>query len=111
MTFRKPAGKGAVERIKLDSAASHIIEECRMVLPGIQALFGFQHRQTEPKEVSERFVWPSSNILLAAMYPLAVAIALDVYVVATVVAQSDAAGALVAAALLVVFALLWIFVP
>jgi hypothetical protein len=152
MTFPKPDGKGIVERIKLDSAASHIIEECRMVLPGIQALFGFQliavfnqgfaekvshlhqmvhlvalvltvlatvlvmtpaalHRQAEPKEVSERFIWLSSNILLAAMYPLAVAVALDVYVVATIVMQSDIAGAILAAALLVVFAVLWIFVP
>jgi len=39
---RKPAGKGETQEIKLEAAASHIIEECRMVLPGIQALFGFQ---------------------------------------------------------------------
>lgn len=30
------------EPLSLDSAAKHILEECRMVLPGIQALFGFQ---------------------------------------------------------------------
>jgi hypothetical protein len=30
------------EELSLDSAARHILEECRMVLPGIQALFGFQ---------------------------------------------------------------------
>jgi hypothetical protein len=30
------------EQINLDSATRHILEECRMVLPGIQALFGFQ---------------------------------------------------------------------
>jgi hypothetical protein len=30
------------ERIPLHTATSHILEECRMVLPGIQALFGFQ---------------------------------------------------------------------
>src|SRR5690349_5676474 len=27
---------------KLSDATSHLLEECRMVLPGIQALFGFQ---------------------------------------------------------------------
>jgi putative Mn2+ efflux pump MntP len=27
---------------KLSEAVSHLLEECRMVLPGIQALFGFQ---------------------------------------------------------------------
>jgi hypothetical protein len=30
------------EKLSLDSATKHILEECRMVLPGIQALFGFQ---------------------------------------------------------------------
>jgi hypothetical protein len=30
------------EREKLPDVASHLLEECRMVLPGIQALFGFQ---------------------------------------------------------------------
>jgi Family of unknown function (DUF6328) len=30
------------EQLSLDAATRHILEECRMVLPGIQALFGFQ---------------------------------------------------------------------
>ena len=30
------------ERIPLESAVTHLLEECRMVLPGVQALFGFQ---------------------------------------------------------------------
>src|SRR5438445_33623 len=42
MAVAKPAGKGATEDLSLDAAASHLLEECRMVLPGIQALFGFQ---------------------------------------------------------------------
>jgi hypothetical protein len=42
MDIAKPAGSGRTEPIKLDSAATHLLEECRMVLPGIQALFGFQ---------------------------------------------------------------------
>jgi hypothetical protein len=29
-------------RVKLADAVSHLLEECRMILPGIQALFGFQ---------------------------------------------------------------------
>ena len=38
------AGRQAEERedVKLSQAASYLIEECRMVLPGVQALFGFQ---------------------------------------------------------------------
>jgi hypothetical protein len=31
-----------VREISLEDAAAHLLEECRMVLPGIQALFGFQ---------------------------------------------------------------------
>ena len=30
------------EQVKLSEAASFLLEECRMVLPGIQAIFGFQ---------------------------------------------------------------------
>jgi len=30
------------EKLPLSQAVSHLLEECRMVLPGLQALFGFQ---------------------------------------------------------------------
>jgi len=30
------------QHLDLEKAAAHLLEECRMVLPGIQALFGFQ---------------------------------------------------------------------
>jgi Family of unknown function (DUF6328) len=30
------------EKLPLSKAGEHLLEECRMVLPGIQALFGFQ---------------------------------------------------------------------
>src|SRR5262245_25946426 len=42
MGIRKPVGAGKKEEVKLAAAASYLLEECRMVLPGIQALFGFQ---------------------------------------------------------------------
>ena len=31
-----------VEQVKLSQAASYLLDECRMVLPGVQAIFGFQ---------------------------------------------------------------------
>ena len=31
-----------VDPVSLEAAVSHLLEECRMVLPGLQALFGFQ---------------------------------------------------------------------
>jgi Family of unknown function (DUF6328) len=152
MAVAKPAGKGATEDISLDAAASHLLEECRMVLPGIQALFGFQliavfnqgfgeklshgaqlvhllalvltalamalvmtpaalHRLSEPRSVSERFVWMASKMVLAGMVPLAIGVGLDVYVVARVVTASTGAGSVIGAALLAVFAWLWFLLP
>ncbi len=152
MSFAKPAGTGKTEPLSLDSAASDILEECRMVLPGIQALFGFQliavfnqgfaeklshpeqmvhlaallltalamalvmtpaalHRMSEPKAVSERFVWMASNMVLAGMLPLALAIGLDAYLVASIIARSDLVGVVVAVLLVLVFGGLWLLLP
>jgi predicted lysophospholipase L1 biosynthesis ABC-type transport system permease subunit len=152
MPLSKPAGTGHREEISLDAAARHVLEECRMVLPGIQALFGFQliavfnqgfgeklshaqqvlhlvaivlttlamalvmtpaalHRQAGPKAVSDRFLWLASNMVLAGMFPLAVAVGLDAYVVASVVLHNDLIAAILALALLAVFAFLWLYLP
>ena len=152
MALQKPAGTGQKQQISLDSAATHLLEECRMVLPGIQALFGFQliavfnqgfgeklsqvgqmvhlvalilttlsmalvmtpaalHRQAEPKAVSERFLWLASSMVLAAMVPLAVAVGLDSYVVASIVLKSELLGALLGVLLMLVFASLWFVLP
>jgi hypothetical protein len=153
MSIEKPAqGAGRKEPIKLDAAARHLLEECRMVLPGIQALFGFQliavfnegfalklsdpeqrthllaialvgvavalvmapaaiHRQTQQREVSERFIWLSSRLVIASMYPLAVALCLDVYLIARVILGSYAASGAIAGALLLVLMALWVVVP
>jgi hypothetical protein len=152
MALSKPIGEGRIEQVTLDKAAQHMLEECRMVLPGIQALFGFQliavfnegfseklsgpqqlmhlaaivlvgiaialvmapaalHRQAEPQEVSERFVWLSSNLLLASMYPLAIAICLDTWLVSSIIVGHDAAGIAVALVLLMIFGLFWLVLP
>ena len=152
MALAKPVGSGKKEEISLDSAAAHVLEECRMVLPGIQALFGFQliavfnqgfdeklshaaqvlhlvaivlttlsmalvmtpaalHRQAEPKEVSERFLWMASNMVLAGMFPLALAVGLDAYVVASIVLDKHWVAALLAVVLMAVFAVLWLVLP
>ncbi len=34
--------RGHTEELPLAEAVTHLLEECRMVLPGVQALFGFQ---------------------------------------------------------------------
>jgi len=152
MAVSKPVGEGRIEQVTLDKAAQHMLEECRMVLPGIQALFGFQliavfnqgfseklsepqqlihlaaivlvgiaialvmapaalHRQAEPQQVSERFVWLSSKLLLASMYPLAIAICLDAWLVTSIIVGRDTAGIAVAIALLAIFGLFWLLLP
>src|SRR5262245_45139763 len=123
-----------------------------MVLPGIQALFGFQliavfnqgfdeklssiermlhffalflvalsaglvmapaaiHRQSQLREVSERFIWLSSRLLLASMWPLALGLTLDVYLIARIVFQAPFVGLAFALILLVVLLVLWILLP
>jgi len=152
MALPKPRGKGRKEEISLDDAATHLLEECRMVLPGIQALFGFQliavfnqgfgeklshaqqlvhlaaivlttlamalvmtpaalHRQAEPTSVSERFLWIASTVVLAGMFPLALAVGLDANLVANVVLHNDGAAAALAIALVAVFFFLWLVLP
>jgi hypothetical protein len=45
------------------------------------------------------------------MFPLAVAVGLDAYVVASVVLHNDLIAAILALALLAVFAFLWLYLP
>jgi hypothetical protein len=140
------------ESISLESATTYILEECRMVLPGIQALFGFQliavfsegfqnnlssgkqllhlaaivlvtvaialvmapaalHRQSQRQAVSKRFIELSSALLLAGMYPLAIGLVLDVYLITGVIAGNELSGLVVALGLLAVFGALWLWLP
>ena len=140
------------EELSLDSAATHLLEECRMVLPGIQALFGFQlvavfspgfseklssgeqelhflsialvvisvalvmapaaiHRQRDPFTISDRFVYLASRLLLLSMWPLAVSLCLDVYLIARVIFNSMKLGVLVSVSLFILFLGLWFMLP
>jgi len=131
---------------------SHLLEECRMVLPGIQALFGFQliavfnqpfwdrldpshrslhfiamflvvismalvmtpaayHRQVKAKKMTQHFIALSSRLLLWSMFPLMMAICVDVYLIATMIFQNRIWSLLVAMSLLALFFMLWILLP
>jgi hypothetical protein len=147
------AGKRDAERqdVELSQAASYLLDECRMVLPGIQATFGFQliaifnerfardlasleqtlhfisltlvalsaalvmtpaayHRVTGVTHVSTRFLATSSRLLAAGMACLALGIAIDYYVVGTLVFAHRGIG-IAAAALLATFTILWFPFP
>lgn len=136
----------------LGDTVRNVLEEARMMLPGVQTLFGFQlivvfnprfqdglssieqdlhllamaliavaggllmapaayHRRAEPESISRRFVRLSSRLLRWSTYPLLIGIVLDFYLVATFITADDTVGLLLASALGLVLALLWLVLP
>jgi hypothetical protein len=115
------------KRESLDKIVEHLEEEARMVLPGIQALFGFQliavfsqrftelsevaqqihfgslfltaiavllvltpaayHRQAEPDRITDKLCRLGSALLTLSMFPLAIAVSMDIYVLSTLVSN------------------------
>jgi hypothetical protein len=65
-----------IETLTLTRAAQYLIEECRMVLPGMQALFGFQLVTVFNQAFSEKLSKPEQLLHLLALGMVAVAIAL-----------------------------------
>jgi hypothetical protein len=64
------------EELSLNDAATHLLEECRMVLPGMQALFGFQLIAVFNTAFSERLSWSERMVHLAAIVLVTIGIAL-----------------------------------
>jgi hypothetical protein len=61
------------EPLKPADAASHVLEECRMVLPGIQALFGFQLIAFFNQGFTDRLSQTHQGLHLAATLAVALA--------------------------------------
>ena len=139
--------EGQDEKKKLTSKIQHVLTECRVVLPGSQALLGFQficvltesfdklpalskyvhlaslglnaltivllitpaayHRLVERGEETEHFHRFASKILVAALVPLALALAGDVYVVVQKVSDSQLVSVVSALVVLAIFWELW----
>jgi hypothetical protein len=68
--------KNSKEALPLSEAVTHLLEECRMVLPGIQALFGFQLVVVFNSTFRENLSSSEQHLHLAALGLVAVAIAL-----------------------------------
>src|SRR5215203_5702006 len=140
-------GEGQDDKQKLTDKIKHVLTECRVVLPGSQALLGFQficvltesfdrlpslskyihlaslglnavaivllitpaayHRLVEEGEETEHFHRFASKILIAALVPLALALAGDVYVVVQKVSDSQLVSVVSALVILAVFWELW----
>lgn len=67
--------QGEREELKLSDAASTLVEECRMVLPGVQAIFGFQLMVVFQQKFGEDLGKPYQYLHLAAMVLVAIAAA------------------------------------
>ena len=67
---------GDVQRLPLDKAVEYMLEECRMVLPGIQALFGFQLIVVFSEHFRDSIDAAGRMLHMAAIVFVAVAIAL-----------------------------------
>jgi uncharacterized PurR-regulated membrane protein YhhQ (DUF165 family) len=69
------------------------------------------HRQTSQREVSERFIWRASQLLLASMLPLAVGLCLDLYLVGIVIVEMPNLAAAAAALIFTTFFYFWVVLP
>jgi hypothetical protein len=144
----------ASEEIKkepLDKELQLTLEEARTVIPGLQALFGFQlivpfhptfkqldwslriaqlsalvalglaialimtpaayHRMAERGQVSRSLIDFASRLIACAMAVFMVAIALNMFLVGSVVLESQAWGAILGLGAATVFASLWFGYP
>ena len=139
------------EKGKLTDKIKHVLTECRVVLPGSQALLGFQfiviltesfdklpasskyvhlaalglnalaivllitpaayHRMVERGEETEHFHRFASKALVAALVPLALGMAGDVYVVVQKVTESLLISVVSALVILAIFWELWFGLP
>jgi hypothetical protein len=76
MTKRTGGPTDPAEVLSLDDAAMHLLNEARMVLPGIQALFGFQLIAVFNQGFSQKLSPGEQYLHLAATTLVVVAVAL-----------------------------------
>jgi hypothetical protein len=76
MISRKPRSVGKREEIDLDAATRHLLEECRTIIPGIQALFGFQLIAVFNDGFTRKLTYPQQLTHLVSFVLTAIAMAL-----------------------------------
>jgi Family of unknown function (DUF6328) len=135
----------------LEEQANHVIAEARMVLPGVQALLGFQliavfnqrftdftyreqalhfvaflliagatgflmtpaayHRQEEAGRITAHFVTLATRLIMMALWPLSVGIALDTYLIGRLIFPGPEMAATAGAAVFLLLGGLWFVFP
>jgi len=138
---RPPLGSGRKEPEPLSQSVTHLVEEARMLIPGVTAFLGFQliavfnqgfsqldpflmllsliilltpaayHRQIEPGWVSDGFVRLSSRLIMAATPLFALGVTIDFYLLVRVVTEQQGIAAICAGVALAITALLWYGLP
>lgn len=140
-----------IHRESLEEEATHATDEARMLLPGVQAVMGFQlvavfnarfveltideqrlhlgaflllvlamglimapaayHRQAERGIISRRFVDLASRLLTWALLPLAAGVALDTYLISSLIFVERTFAIAAAVVVAVVLSGLWFILP
>src|SRR5438552_2167282 len=72
----RPNSSSEREDLSLNDAATHVLEECRTVVPGMQALFGFQLIAVFSARFKEDLSQAERVLHLAALLLVAISIAL-----------------------------------
>ncbi len=67
------SGHEHIEELKLGDAVNAVLNECRMILPGIQALFGFQLIAVYQPPFFDKLTGGEQRLHLAALILLALA--------------------------------------
>ena len=65
-----------IQELSLNDATSHVLEECRTVVPGMQALFGFQLIAVFSTEFRNRLTFTERTVHLFAIVLVTIAIVL-----------------------------------
>jgi hypothetical protein len=76
LAHKADANEEQREQVPLSRAAQYLLEECRMVLPGIQALFGFQLIAVFSPGFAQKLTLAEQRLHLVAIALLAIAVAL-----------------------------------
>jgi uncharacterized protein involved in response to NO len=71
-----PRSNDKTVELPLDKAADFLLDECRMVLPGIQSLFGFQLIAVFTTEFGKKLSVPQQHLHLLAVGLIAIAVAM-----------------------------------
>src|SRR6186997_1517628 len=72
----KPPTPEKREELQLSKAAEYLLDECRMVLPGIQALFGFQLVAVFNSAFEQKLSANEQRLHLLAIALIAIAVAI-----------------------------------